>query len=114
MPPVKWGGIHPRSVEIVEHQEGIKSAEVRPGILEIDVPEIDVETQLLGGGPSPGQLVRVTVDGDDLSTGAGCRETVSPVTACNVEHAHARIEQIVVPREPRAGPSDSRKRWNGH
>ena len=78
--------IHPRSVEIVEHQDCIEAAEVRPGTLEIDVPEIDGETQLLSGGSGRGQLVRVTIEGDDQTPGAGGGETVPPFTACNVEH----------------------------
>ncbi len=94
---------HPRAVKIIEHQNGIKGAEVRPLAGEVHALPFDFDAEARGRLASSVEPGGVAVHGGDDGAPPGHGEGVPALAAGEIQNAHPGFEEVVVPGEPRAG-----------
>lgn len=94
---------HPNPVKIIEDQNGIKNAQVRPGSLEVYRAPIDGDA--LGPGEVTGglELGLVLVNGYYLGAARRSGNAVSALAGGQVKDPGTFDDQEVVPGEPGAG-----------
>lgn len=96
---------HQCPVKIIEYQNRIKDAELRPRLLEIHPMPIDREPSLRGELSSRLQTRWVPVERHDVRSERRRRKCVASFAAGYVKHSRARADAVSMPGEPgtRAG-----------
>ena len=101
-------------IEVVEHQDDVELAEIRPRSLEIDLSEIYRDPCLAGRRLSVGQLGRVTVEPNHRGPTAGRSDAVPPSATGKVEHPDTGSDKVIMPDEPGTGSGEGGERRHGH
>ncbi len=100
---------HAGPVKIIEYQNRIKSLQLRPGTLEIQLPPIYGEQSSLDRPRPPvGELLHIAVDRHHPGSQARGRDTVPSRAAGKVQHPGSGADQMSVPEKPAAGPHGKR------
>lgn len=95
--------VHPGSVKIIEDENRIKNAEVRPRALQIDDPGPHRNAQRARHRRRGLEGSRVAIHEEDVGAAGRRRNRMSPFAARQIEHPHAGLDEMSVPREPGAG-----------
>ena len=95
--------LHARPVKIIEYQNDIEGPEGRPGAGQIHNPEVHIHAEPARGFAPGLDLGFVAVHRGDRRAPLGCPDGVASLAAGQIQHRDARTEEVIMPREPRAG-----------
>ena len=100
---------HAPPVKIMEEEDRIKNAEIRPRLLQIQFQPGDPRPLALGQAAGFRQPDGVLVHRQDKGAGLGRGQAVAPGAAGQVQNPAAGTDQAPVPLEPAAGLSTVRR-----
>jgi glycerol-3-phosphate dehydrogenase len=91
---------HPPAVEIVEEEQHVELAKPGPGRLEIDLPELHVETLCRRDVPRYGQLLRIPVHPEHGSPQCRGSQTVPSLAAGEIQRTGTGTDEMSLPVKP--------------
>ena len=103
-----------RPVEIVEHEHGIEQAPVGPGVLEIGLLPVDLDTGLRGKFTRRREHVGIAINGYDVGAQLGGSDRMPAGTAGQVEDAASWGDPVGLPGKPGTGPRKRERRVRRH
>lgn len=96
-------GGHSGPIKIVEHQDGIVLAEIRPGLLKVGLDPFDRQAAAGSFGLGFREATGVAIHSDDRRTALCCGNRVATVTAGEIENPSPSGNQRGMGRKPIAG-----------
>ena len=105
---------HAGSVKIIEYQDRIKTAQLRPRPFQIQLAPVDRESRRGRTLPRQRQLRGIAIDADDLGAERRQRPGCGVPSTGEIEHPRAGPNQMSVPEKPGAGPGSGRDRAQAH
>jgi glycerol-3-phosphate dehydrogenase len=100
---------HAGSVKIIEYQNCIKTAQIRPLAFELQLAPLDLETLGCRSLASNRQPYRVTVDSQYSCTDPSGRQAVASLSTGKIEYPPSGTDPVSVPDKPGAGAAQAKR-----